>query len=66
MWKGIPTTQVFDNIDWKNKNINRTESHYTNSIPVQKYDLTDEFTKVSLEPDYDFVRKSHFLIQIKC
>ena len=59
MRKGIPTTHVFDNIDWKNKNINRTESHYTNSILVQKYDLTDEFAKVSLELDYDFVRKSH-------
>ena len=44
--KGIPTTHVFDNIDWKNKNIQRTESHYTNSILVQKYDLSNQLIKV--------------------
>ena len=59
MRKGVISTHTFDNIDWKNKNINRAESHYTNSILVQKYDLNEEFSKVSLEPDYDYIRKNH-------
>ena len=57
--KGIIATHTFDNIDWKNKNIKRVESHFTNSIIVQKYNLVEEFSKVSLKPDYDFVRKKH-------
>ena len=27
-------THVFDNIDWKYKNIKRTETYHTNPIPV--------------------------------
>ena len=57
--KGVIATHTFDNIDWKNKNIKRIESHFTNSIIVQKYNLVEEFSKVSLNPDYDFVRKKH-------
>ena len=59
MKKTVIATHVFDNIDWKNKNIKRTESHYTNSILVQKYNLSDELSKVTLEPDYNFSRKNH-------
>ena len=50
---------MFDNIDWKNKNINRQESYYTNSILAQKYDLAKELSRVSLDPNYEFDRKNH-------
>ena len=52
-------THVFDNIDWKNKNLQRTEMHHTNSILVQKYDITEDLAKISLEPKYHFNRKKH-------
>ena len=52
-------THVFDNIDWKNKNVQRTETHHTNSILVQKYDITEDLAKISLEPKYHFNRKKH-------
>ena len=38
--------------DWKNKTLNRIETHHTNSILVQKYDL-------SIHADYNFARKDH-------
>ena len=56
---GVIATHVFDNIDWKNKNINCQESHYTNSVLVQKYDLAEELSRVSLDPNYEFDRKNH-------
>ena len=54
----VIATHVFDNIDWKNKNINRHESHYTNSILLQKYDLAEELSRVSLDPNCKFDRKN--------
>ena len=57
--KGIIVTHVFDNIDWKDKNINKVETHHTNSILIQKSGLSDDFANVTLEPNYDFVRKKH-------
>ena len=59
MMKGVIATHVFDNIDFKNKNVQRVESHHTNSILIQKYDLTDELSKVTLKPGYSFSRKDH-------
>ena len=41
---GFTAANVFDNIDWKNKNMDHQESHYTNSILVQKYDLAEELS----------------------
>ena len=54
----VIATHVFDNIDWKNKNINRHESHYTNSILLQKYDLAEELSRASLDPNCKFDRKN--------
>ena len=34
IWKGEMVTHVFDNNDWKNKNVQRTETHHTNWILV--------------------------------
>ena len=50
---------MFDKINWKNKNINRQELYYTNSILVQKYDLAEELSRVNLDPNYEFDRKNH-------
>ena len=55
----VIATHVLGNIDWKNKNINCRESHYTNSILVQKYDLAEELSRDSLDPNYEFDRKSN-------
>ena len=57
--KGIIATHTFDNIDWKNKNKYRIETHHTNSILVQKYDLVKNLSKVSINADYNFERKDH-------
>ena len=46
---GIIATHVFANIDWKNKNQNRVETHHTNSILIQKYNLVEDFSSVTLE-----------------
>ena len=56
---GVIATHVSDNIDWKNKNINCQELYYTNSILVQKYDLAEELSRDSLDPNYEFDRKSN-------
>ena len=56
---GVIATHVFNNIDWKNKNIIRQESHYTKSILVHKYDLAEELSRASLNPIYEFDRKNH-------
>ena len=55
--KGVVATHIFDNIDWQNKNI--YETHHTYSILVQIYDVIQDFSKVSLKPDYDFKRRDH-------
>ena len=57
--KGKIVTHIFDNIDWKHKNITRTETHHTNSILVQKCDVVEDLAKINLEPNYDFERKKH-------
>ena len=49
---------MFDNIDWQNKNC-RIETHHTNSIIVQKDNLHEKMTSVSLQPNYDLSRKEH-------
>ena len=46
--KGVIATHICDNIDWKNKNVNRSETHHTNSILMQKYDLIENVSKISL------------------
>ena len=35
------------------------ETHHTNSILAQIYDIIQDFSKVSLKPDYDFKRRDH-------
>ena len=52
--KGKMITHVFDNIDWKNKNVQRTETHHVNSILVQKCNATEDLAKINLEPKSDF------------
>ena len=57
--KGVIATHICDNINWKNKNVNESENHHTNSTLVQKYDLIENVSKISLDADYNFERKSH-------
>ena len=62
--KGIQTTHIADNIDWKNKALNgRNETHNTNSILVQHKDVENAATRhkaqVSALPDYNFKREDH-------
>ena len=57
--KGVIVTHICDYIDWKNKNVNSSETHHINSILVQKYHLIDNVSKISLDADYNFERKSH-------
>ena len=52
------TTVVADNIDWKNKNNSGQETHNTNIILIQHTTAKNE-SKVSLKPDYAFIRKNH-------
>ena len=47
------STHTSDNIDWVGK-CGRLETHLTNSILVQKDDLVDELSNVTLKPDYKF------------
>ena len=56
--KGVIATHICHNIHWKNKNVNRNDTHHTNSILVQKYDLIKNVSKISLDADYNFERKS--------
>ena len=60
--RGLPTTHVADNIDWRNKELSGyNETHNTNSILIQ-HDIssnTQGRAQVSLKPSYDFVRKDH-------
>ena len=57
--KGKTVTQVFFNIDWKNKNVQQTETHHANLILVQKCDTKEDVTKIYSEPKYEFDRKKH-------
>ena len=57
--KEVIATHICHNIDWKIKNVNRSEIYHTNSILVQKYDLTENMSKISIDVDYNFERKSH-------
>ena len=41
--KRVTVSHVFGNIHWKNKTLDRIETHHTNSILVQKYDLAENF-----------------------
>ena len=56
--KRVIATHICHNIHWKNKNVNRNDTHHTNSILVQKYDLIKNVSKISLDADYNFERKS--------
>ena len=58
--KHVITKHVFDNINGKNKTLDRTETHHTNSILVQKYNLAENLSKVSLDADYNFEQKNHW------
>ena len=57
--KGLITTLVFDNIDWKNRNHKAKETHDTNSILIQEIPSQCTFTRVNLNPNYDFERSKH-------
>ena len=57
--KGIIVRHVFGNIHWKNKIPDRIETHHTNSILVQKQDLAENLSNMSLDADYNFQRKNH-------
>ena len=60
--KGLITTLVFDNIDWKNKDHKGKETHNTNSILIQEipsHQSQFNFTRVNLNPNYDFERSKH-------
>ena len=57
--KGIITILVFDNIDWKNKDHKGKETHNTNSIMTQEIPNQCNFTRVNLNPNYDFERSKH-------
>ena len=59
MKKGVITTLVFDNIDWKNKDHKGKEIHNTNSILIQGIPNQCNFTRVNLSPNYDFERRKH-------
>ena len=60
IYKGITTTHVVYNIDWKNKDLNSPETHNTNSILIQNCSDDQQFSQnVTLEPNYDFARKDH-------
>ena len=53
-------THVIDNIDWKNKSTNESESHHTNSIIIQESTFLEKgSTTVALGPDYNFNRQEH-------
>ena len=58
MQKDEMVTHVFDNIVWKNNNMQQTGTHYTNLILVQKCDTTEDLANISLEPKYDLDKKS--------
>ena len=47
--KGVIPIHFCDNIDWSNKNANRSETHHTNFILVQKYNLIENVSKISLD-----------------
>ena len=53
-------THVFDNIDWKNKNIKRTGRHHTNSIFVQKYNSMEDLAKInSIKKQHQYYKIMH-------
>ena len=56
--KKVIATHLFVNIDWKNKTL-RIETHQTKSTLVQKYDLAENLSNVSLDADHNFERKNH-------
>ena len=41
-------THVFNNIHWKNKNVQQTETQHTNSILRQKCDRTEDLAKINI------------------
>ena len=57
--KGLITTLLFDNIDWKNKDHKGKETHNTNSILIQEIPSQCNFTRVNLNPNYDFKRSKN-------
>ena len=53
-------THVFDNNDWKNNNVQRTETHHKKLYTgVQKCDTTEDLAKTNLELKYNFDKKKH-------
>ena len=57
--KGLITTLVFDNMDWKNKDCEGKETHNTNSILIQEIPSQCNFTRVNLNSNYDSERSKH-------
>ena len=55
---------VFDNIDWKKKNVQQTEMHGTNSILLQKRNATEDLAKINLEPKDGFDQKNSGLTKV--
>ena len=56
--KGVIAAHICDNTDCKNKNVNSSETSHTNSVLVQNYDLIENVSKVSIDADDNFERKS--------
>ena len=54
--KGISTTHVVDNVNWKNKDLSSPENCSNDQLFSQS---------VLVEPDYDFSRKHHKLFKAK-
>ena len=64
VWKGEMVTHVFDNNDWKNNNVQRTETHHKKLYTgVQKCDTTEDLAKTNLELKYNFDKKNTVLIK---
>ena len=58
--KGITTTHVVDNIDWKNKDLNSPETHNKISVLIQNCSDDQQFSQsLHAHPNYTFLRKHH-------
>ena len=57
--KGVITTLVFDNIDWKNKDHKGKETHNANSILIQEIPNQCNLTRINLNPNHHFEISKH-------
>ena len=58
-WKRFCYYLVCDKIDWKDKDHKGRETHNTNLILIQEMTSQYNFTRVTLNPNYDFERSKH-------